>query len=229
MNRQGNIYTFMYAAIMVIVVAALLAFVSLSLKDKQARNVRIEKMQNILASVSIPTTALNAEELYNSLITETFVVNTKGDKVDAVEAFTVDLSKENAKANEERNLPVFVYTKDGDSKFILPVRGKGLWGPVWGYVALNSDKNTVFGAIFDHKGETPGLGAEIAGEGFQKPFSGKTIFDENGEFVSIKVNKAGIATDIHSVDAISGGTITSKGVEAMLQDCLSNYKAFLKK
>jgi Na+-transporting NADH:ubiquinone oxidoreductase subunit C len=229
MNRQGNIYTFMYAAIMVIVVAAVLSFVSLSLKDKQKENVKVEKMQNILASVKIISNAETAEEIYTKLITETFVVNNAGDKIEGVNAFKVDLHKENAKPVEKRNLPVFVYTKDGESKLILPIRGKGLWGPVWGYVSLESDKNTIFGAIFDHKGETPGLGAEIAGENFQKPFTGKTIFDENGKFVSIKVNKAGIPTDIHSVDAISGGTITSKGVEAMLQDCLSNYKAFLKK
>jgi len=229
MNRQGNIYTFMYAAIMVIVVAAVLSFVSLSLKDKQKRNVEVEKKQNILASVNIPANAENAEKIYAELISETYVVNKAGDKVEGIDAFNVDLNKENAKSAEKRNLPVFVYTKDGDSKLILPVRGKGLWGPVWGYVALNSDKNTIFGAIFDHKGETPGLGAEIAGANFQKPFAGKKIFDENGIFVSIKVNKAGVGTDIHSVDAISGGTITSKGVEAMLQDCLSNYQAFLKK
>jgi len=229
MNRQGNIFTFMYAAIMVIVVAAVLSFVSLSLKGKQKRNVEVEKKQNILASVNIPATAENAEKIYAELISETFVVNNAGDRVDGVEAFTVDLHKENAKPAEKRNLPVFVYTKDGDTKLILPIRGKGLWGPVWGYISLNADKNTIFGAIFDHKGETPGLGAEIAGVGFQKPFVGKKIFDESGKFVSIKVNKAGVGTDIHSVDAISGGTITSKGVEAMLYDCLSNYQAFLKK
>lgn len=229
MNKQGNTYTFMYAAIMVIVVAAILSFVSLSLKEKQKKNVEIEKKQNILASVKIAATALDAEKLYSDFITNTYVVNNKGEVVEGVDAFYVDLHKENAKPVEKRNLPVFEYTKDGEKMLILPVRGKGLWGPVWGYVALNSDKNTIFGAIFDHKGETPGLGAEIAGENFQKPFTGKQIFDETGKFTSIKVNKAGIASDIHSVDAISGGTITSKGVEAMLQDCLSNYEAFLKK
>lgn len=228
----------MYAAIMVIVVAAVLSFVSLSLKDKQKENVKVEKMRNILASVKMtkvpgsddPITALNAKEFYGKFISESFLVNKAGDtvKVKGVEAFTVDLHKENAKPADERNLPVFVFTKDGDSKFILPIRGTGLWGPIWGYVSLNADKSTVFGAIFDHQGETPGLGAEIAGEGFQLPFVGKTIFDESGKFVSIKVNKAGKGTDIHSVDAISGGTITSKGVEAMLYDCLSNYQAFLK-
>ena len=229
MNRQGNIYTFMYASIMVIVVAAVLSFVSLSLKDKQKRNVEVEKKQNILASVGIQANAEEAEDLYKKLIKEAFVVNNVGGKVEGVDAFNVDLHKENAKSVEKRNLPVFVYTKDSVSKLILPVRGKGLWGPVCGYVSLDSDKNTVFGAVFDHKSETPGLGAEIAGVNFQKPFIGKKIFDENGTFVSIKVNKAGVGTDIHSVDAISGGTITSKGVEAMLKDCLSSYEAFLKK
>ncbi|MCH4896187.1 NADH:ubiquinone reductase (Na(+)-transporting) subunit C [Marinilabiliaceae bacterium JC040] len=230
MNKQGNTYTFLYAAILVVVVAAVLSFVALSLKPMQTKNIKIEKMQNILASVKINDVEANeAEKIYNKLITKTFVVNVKGEVVEGVNAFDVDLSKEVKKKVDKRNLPVFIYTKDGVNKYIIPVRGKGLWGPIWGFISLNDDKNTVYGAIFDHQGETPGLGAEIANEAFQKPFSGKQIHNESGKFVSIEVHKAGKGTDIHSVDGISGGTMTSKGVDAMLKDCLSSYEAFLKK
>ncbi len=107
---------------------------------------------------------------------------------------------------------------------MVPVRGKGLWGPIWGYMALESDLNTISGAVFDHKGETPGLGAEINTDWFQEPFTGKTIFDESGKFVSITVVKGGAdPSDPHGVDGISGGTITSKGLEEMLADCLAGY------
>ncbi len=229
MNKQGNTYTFMYAAIMVIIVAALLSFVALQLKPQQKRNVEIEKKQSILKSVNIEATADNAEELYGKYVTESFVVNTKGDKIESVDAFTVDLQKELLKEESQRNLPVYVCNKDGESIMVFPLRGKGLWGPVWGYISLKGDLNTVFGATFDHQGETPGLGAEISNAKFQIPFKGKQIFDESGKFVSIQIVKGGAGDNIHGVDAISGGTITSRGVEAMISDCLSGYEAFLKK
>jgi len=128
------------------------------------------------------------------------------------------------KDQKDRNYPVFVYEENGERKLVVPVRGKGLWGPIWGYVALGSDLNTIAGAVFDHKGETPGLGAEINTGWFQEPFTGKTIFDENGKFVSIEVVKGGAdPADPHGVDAISGGTITSKALEEMLADCMAGY------
>jgi Na+-transporting NADH:ubiquinone oxidoreductase subunit C len=108
------------------------------------------------------------------------------------------------------------------------VRGAGLWGPIWGYVSLNEDMNTIYGANFDHEGETPGLGAEISSTPFEEPFKGKTIFDESGNLVSISVLKSGqVAPEEHSVDGVSGGTITSKGLEKMLQDDFNSYKEFL--
>jgi len=117
--------------------------------------------------------------------------------------------------------------------FVVPVRGMGLWGPIWGNLAFESDFNTVAGATFDHKAETPGLGAEINTSWFQDYFKGKTIFDETGEFVSIKVVKGGVANSnvplSHGVDAISGGTITSDGLTAMIESNLQNYVPFIKK
>ena len=137
----------------------------------------------------------------------------------------LNLNAEIRKPQEERDYPVFVYVNEsGAKKYVVPVRGKGLWGPIWGYIALNDDLNTIYGAVFDHKGETPGLGAEINTEWFQEPFTGKTLFDENGEFVSIEVVKGGAdPSDPHGVDAISGGTITSKALEEMILDCLTGY------
>nr|WP_321405528.1 NADH:ubiquinone reductase (Na(+)-transporting) subunit C [uncultured Carboxylicivirga sp.] len=229
MDRQGNTYTFLYASVMVIVVAAILAFLSQSLKPIQTKNAEVAKKIDILKSVNIESTAKDAEAKYEKFIGDNaYVINNKGERLDAV-AFNVDLAKELKKSDAERGYPVYeCKLEDGSTKYILPVRGKGLWGPIWGYVSLNEDKNTVFGATFGHKGETPGLGAEIEKEAFQKPFVGKTIF-EGDKLVSIEVTKAGQSEgNIHAVDGISGGTITSRGVQAMLQDCLSGYESFLK-
>lgn len=230
MDRQGNTYTFLYASVMVIMVAAVLAFVSQSLKDTQAKNVEVAKKIDILKSVNIESTAVDAEAKFNKYIGEnSFILNRNGEKM-AGEAFNVDLAREVKKENSERQYPVYECTLDGGmKKYVIPVRGKGLWGPIWGYISLNEDKNTIYGATFGHKGETPGLGAEIDKEAFQKPFVGKQLFDDSGKFVSVKVLKStDTSANLHAVDAISGGTITSKGLEAMLEDCLSGYEKFLK-
>ncbi|MCF6331729.1 MAG: NADH:ubiquinone reductase (Na(+)-transporting) subunit C [Draconibacterium sp.] len=227
MNRNGNTYTFLYAAIMVILVAAVLASVSLALKPRQTRNFEIEKKQNILASVNIESTVANAEELYAKNIVNEYVVNVKGELVKG-DAFNTDLKKERAKAPKDMILPVFECKTKNGLKYILPLRGTGLWGPIWGFVSLNEDMNTIYGANFDHEGETPGLGAEIATPAFQAQFSGKKIFDEAGKLVSIFVAKVGqVAPEEHKVDGISGGTITSKGLQKMLLDDFSSYKEFL--
>lgn len=230
MNRNGNTYTVLYAAIMVILVAAILASVSMSLKKRQVRNTEIEKKQSILASVNIPSTTADAEKLYSEYIVNQFVVNTKGEKVEG-DAFNVDLKKERAKKNhDDMLLPVFECKTDDGVKYIFPVRGTGLWGPIWGYIALNDDMNTIYGAKFDHQGETPGLGAEIATKAFQDQFKGKTLFDDSGKLVSITVAKVGQeATPQHKVDGISGGTITSKGLQKMLSTDFAYYEDFLKK
>jgi len=227
MNRQGNTYTFIYSVVLVVIVAALLSIVSLSLQPLQNENIENEKRQNILSSVNIESTPQNSKELFSKYIVEQYIVNSKGEKV-AGDAFKVDLAKEVKKPCAERALPVYVANIDGVTKYILPLQGTGLWGPIWGYISLNEDKNTVFGTVFDHKGETPGLGAEITQPRFKNQFKGKLIFDA-GTLISISVKKGGGASGSHEVDAISGGTITSKGVEAMLKDYLICYEQFLKK
>ncbi len=229
MNRNGNTYTVLYAAIMVILVAAILASVSMSLKSRQVRNIEIEKKQSILGSVNIPSTVENAEQIFSDKIVNQYVVNIHGEKVEG-DAFNIDLKKERSKKNhEDMLLPVFECQTEDGMKYVFPVRGTGLWGPIWGYVSLNSDMNTIYGAKFDHQGETPGLGAEISTSAFQAQFNGKKLFDNSGKLVSITVTKAGQdAPEEHKVDGISGGTITSKGLQKMLSDDFSYYEEFLK-
>jgi Na+-transporting NADH:ubiquinone oxidoreductase subunit C len=230
MDRNSNIYTFIYASVMVIFVAAVLAAVAISLKPLQTRNFEIEKKQNILASVNIAATVENTEEIYENNIKNQYVIDSKGERIDGVNAFDVDLKREKSKPLAERNLPVFECETESGLKYIFPLYGAGLWGPIWGFVSLDKDMDTIYGAFFDHEGETPGLGAEISTVKFQKEFKGKKLFDDSGKLVSITVKKAGQnAPAEHSVDGVSGGTITSKGLEDMLLTDFTNYKEFLLK
>lgn len=226
MNKQGNTYTFIYSVVLVVVVAALLAIISLSLQPKQQENIKNEKRQNILSSVNIESNADNSEQLFGQYIKDSFIINVNGERVDG-NAFDVDIASQYKKAIEERLLPVFVAEVDGAKKYILPLYGAGLWGAIWGYVSLNDDKNTINGIIFDHASETPGLGAEITTMKFRDMFKNKLIF-KDGVLESINIKKGGGATGDYEVDAISGGTITSKGVEAMLKNYFSHYEKFLK-
>lgn len=272
MKSFSNKYIFTFSTVMVVVVAAVLAFIALKLKPKQTENVEIEKMQSILTSVKIESTKKNATEQFEKYITDSYVIDLKGNKREGLTAFNVDLKVQQAyidklknlksllieketspfkaflnklfgekktnisiiKAEIEtqstlRELPVYVCThEDGNTYYVLPVRGKGLWGPIWGYISVKSDMNTIFGAVFDHAKETPGLGSEINTEWFESAFIGKMLFNDKNEFNSIKVEKPGtVEPSVHTVDAISGGTITSKGLEDMLFDSLEGYVTFM--
>jgi Na+-transporting NADH:ubiquinone oxidoreductase subunit C len=235
MHKDSNKATFLFSAIMVVVVAVLLAIAAISLGPYQQRNVRIEKMENILSSVNIETNPQEAEKVFAQYITEQIVLNKNGEVVTGgTPAFDIDLKKELDKAKtgdaDKELFPLFICHKDKKSFYIIPVRGKGLWGPIWGYIALEGDMNTVYGVSFGHKSETPGLGAEIETETFQKQFSGKKIFDNEGQFVSVKAVKGGAsAENTHGVDAVSGATITSDGVTEMFKRTLSNYVPYFKK
>lgn len=237
MNKQSNLYIILYSTVMVVVVATLLALASTLLKPYQQKNIETEKKLDILKSVGRATEADKVKDKhtyvgdeFSSVIVDQFVVNHKGNMVEGVDPFTVDLKEQFAKPKDEQTFPVFVAKVDGNvPKYIIPLLGGGLWGPVWGYISLNDDFNTIYGAAFAHKSETPGLGAEIADVDFQRNFIGKKIF-KNNQFVSVSVVKVGAKSDPeHSVDAISGGTITSQGVESMVHDCLINYQEFFKK
>lgn len=234
--NKSNTYIFIYSAVMVILVAALLALAATVLKPFQEKNREIAKKLEILHSVDKGWDASQAksknayvEGEYDKYITSTLSVNFKGDTLAGVDAFTVEPVDELKKDSTERAYPVFICTReDGSTNYILAVNGKGLWGPIWGYVALKEDLNTVTGVFFDHQGETPGLGAEINTPWFQKPFVGKRIFAEDGKFVSIAVAKQNEPrVPEHSVDAISGGTITSKGLEATIYNSVKAYLPFI--
>lgn len=193
-NTNGNVYTIVYATVMVIIVALLLAVVSAALRPRQDANVKLDTQKQILSSLNERTLSdTEAQTRYEEIITEV-----KCDKC---------------------NLAWFEANLNGEKKYIIPVRGAGLWGPIWGYIALNDDKATIFGVFFNHEGETPGLGGEIKNyEVFQKQFEGKKVLGANGE--GMMIEKAGNGGD---VDCISGATITSKGVETMLHTCLGEY------
>ena len=233
-NKNSNGYTLIFSTVMVVVVAVLLALAAILLGPFQARNVKIEKMQNILASIGVTSDAKEAEKLFGQYIKEQVVLNNKGAKIKSeITAFDIDLKKELDKLKtgegDKQLFPLFVFNKDDSTYYVIPVRGKGLWGPIWGYVSLEGDMNTIYGASFGHKSETPGLGAEIETEEFQNQFAGKKIFDESGKFVSVRVVKGGVSSeDLHGVDALSGATVTSNGVSEMLQRILGNYIPFFK-
>lgn len=222
MNRDSNVYTVIYASVMVLLVAVVLAFTSQSLRTYQKQNEDNDKRQQILRSINVEATADVAEARYNELITEAFLVNAQGQKVEG-DAFAADAVKSFA----ENLYPVFVAKVDGQTKYIMALQGAGLWGPLWGYISLNDDRNTVFGTDFSHAGETPGLGAEITTKNFSTPFIGKKVF-MNNEFKSIAVVKPGkSAAGQDYVDGISGGTITSQGVDQMIFNSLKGYVPFL--
>lgn len=228
-NKQSNVYTIVYITVMVIVVGAALALTAMSLKDKQTENAQADKMKQILMSVRIASDRASVVDDYHRYITSTLVVNEQGDTIDGADAFALNVAVEAKKPAAERELPVYVCTlPDAGVKYIIPLAGMGLWGPIWGYVSLDDDCTTVYGAFFDHQGETPGLGAEITKPAFTDQFRGKQMFKDD-QFVPVTVVKKGQVPQGNQdyVDGISGGTITSKGVAAMLDDCLSPYKAFL--
>ena len=239
-DKNSNAYIIMYSTIMVVIVALVLAFASLSLQDKQNANITIEKKSDILMSIGqggdadkMADKTAYINEQYDKYIVDSYVVNAQGDKVEGVDAFSllVNLKSEYDKPEAERQLPVFVgKSENGEQLYILPTWGKGLWGPIWGYIALESNWDTISGVVFGHKSETPGLGAEIATPVFQSQFKGKEIFKGN-DLVSIAVLKGAgsSAGNDNAVDAVSGGTITSRSVESMLKDCLSSYAAYIEK
>lgn len=222
---------------MVVGVATLLSFVAEQLRPLQEKNVEVEKKLDILRSVGIARNMDEiknkhsyVEETYAEKINRSFVINPGGELLEELDAFTINLKVELAKDPEERNLPIFVHTNEEQQEiFIMPMLGKGLWGPIWGYVSFEGDLATIYGAIFAHAKETPGLGAEIDQYWFQEQFFGKTIFNEAGEFTSIIVQKGGAdLDDPHAVDAVSGGTITSVALQEMMMECLGGYQSFMK-
>ena len=202
-NTNGNVYTFVYATVLVVIVAFLLAFVASALKPIQDANVERDKKNQILTSLNI--TGLKGESIdkkYESVITEEI---------------------------DEQGGKVFVANVDGAVKYVLPVKGRGLWGGLWGYISIDEDKQHVFGTYFDHESETAGLGARIKERWFQEQFNGRRIFADNPQQVALTVMKAGAAKTETEVDGVTGATLTSKGVAGMVTEGLQQYIEFLNK
>lgn len=216
-GKNSNAYIVFYSTVMVIIVAVLLAFTSLSLKEKQEANELNEKKDAIVASMGL------AKGTYDSVI-DAYVVNKEGEVINTTATPLKKLFDLPA-SFAAGEYPVFENKTTGE--VVLPLTGKGLWDDIWGYIALGADMNTIKGAIFDHAGETPGLGAEIATPKYQAQFQGQTIY-EGEQLVGINVVKGGAQGAAHSVDAVTGGTKTSDGLENMIKDCLKCYDAFFK-
>lgn len=225
----SNKYIFIYTSIMVVIVALTLSLLATMLQPLQYRNMRLEKMQNILASINIVVDRDESEELFNKYIVDTKILDYKGEEIEG-DAFEVDLQDEIRKEIEERQMPLYIAEVDGENYYILPLRGAGLWGPIWGYVSLKSDFNIIAGADFDHASETPGLGSQIADKHFEQQFIGKKIYDEEGNYRSVRVSKEAVDPDNpHAVDAITGGTMTCNGVTDMLYEGIRVYEPYFEK
>ena len=202
LNTNSNLYTFIYSAVMVIIVAVLLAVVSQALAPKQQANILLDKQKQILGALKVDFSQADPAEVYYTLVQDTL-------KYGEAEVYVANLN--------------------GAIKYVLPLEGKGLWGGIGGYLALDEDKNTIYGVNFNHESETPGLGAKIVDMPFRAQFEGKHIRNAEGQVVSVAVLKAGTrAEGQEQVDAISGATITSTGVSTMLnEELVNNYVEFL--
>jgi Na+-transporting NADH:ubiquinone oxidoreductase subunit C len=242
-KTDSNIYTLLFAIGMVIIVGSLLAFAASSLEPTISENKRLEKQQNILYAMGVndndesSATFIStdkAPEAFSKYITKQIVIQ-DGEVKEDNEAYLIDIKKEKSSAKgdaSKRRLPLFIGEKDGKTYYVAPIYGKGLWDAIWGYVSM--DENMVIqGAYFDHKGETPGLGANIKQRFFMDDFIGEHLLDESGNFKGITVSKSNAdpvnnnKTD-NEVDAIAGATITGDGVTAMIKSDLKLYVPYFK-
>ena len=228
MKQFSNLYIFCFSSVLVLLAAAILSVASIALKEKQNKNIEIERQQNILAALGVESTTSDVLTKFPQYIKQSLVIKADGSVVGGKTADKIDLKKENKKPVHERELPVYIAEKNGARFEVIPVWGNGMWGAIWGNVALENDMNTVHGVNFDHAGETPGLGSQIATPTFMKQFQNKKLFDRSNRFVSISVEKQGTYTrNEHTVDAISGGTVTSRMLETMLRNSLEPYQTYL--
>lgn len=218
-NVNSNAYIIIYSVVMVVVVAVLLAVTSLSLQSRQNENMLNEKRQQIVKALGEnPETAS-----YADVVAEAVMLDKSGNTISGKsEADIFEALNDLTASFAAGEFPIF---KAANGSVVIPVYGAGLWGPIWGYIALEADMNTVKGIVMDHSGETPGLGAEITTDKVQSSFVGKTIF-EGSEFVSVAMRKGG-ATNNHEVDAISGGTKTCDGVNDMIKTSVEGYLPYL--
>ena len=240
-NTEKNTYTLLFAVGLVVVVGTLLAAIDSSLKDKIRINKILEKQQNILYAIGINENEGNsvnfiaadkAEEEFNKYVTKQIYI--QGDEViEDDKAYLIDVKKQKALAKDPsymRKLPLFIAEKDGKNLYVAPIRGKGLWDAIWAYVSVDEDM-VIRGIYFDHKAETPGLGANIKQRFFMDDFIGESLLDSQGNFKGVTVSKTNLDPKNedkydNEVDAIAGSTITGDGVTAMIRSDLSLYQPY---
>lgn len=232
LNTNSNSYIMAYSCVMVVVVAFLLAFVSSALKPTQDVNVALDKKKQILAALNIRNLSNEqSSEEYAKVINADAVIDEQGNVTNpgtkGGEKAGFLLNSADYKAGR---LAIYDCTVEGKRKFVVPVYGMGLWGPIWGYIAVNEDGNTVYGAYFNHEGETAGLGSEIKdSKAWQDLFKGKTIYGADGKPVLCVKKTSEIKDRSCEVDGVTGATLTSVGVSNMLQEGFAKYRNYLKK
>ncbi|MCU0446020.1 MAG: NADH:ubiquinone reductase (Na(+)-transporting) subunit C [Microscillaceae bacterium] len=237
--QQSNGYVITYTVILTLVCAIALALASLGLKPFQDANKELEKKQNILATVMTIKNREEVKDIYKKRV-KSYVIDFNGKMLEGKVAEDIDVVAEYKKKAQERQLPIYeILSEDGSKSeyFVLPVYGFGLWNDIWGFVALKGDLNTINGVKFEHKGETPGLGARIATDEIQVRYKDKKIFEgENlasvimakGELGGGDASVEAFKGKDHEIDGMSGATITGKGLTAMLKDYLGCYEKFIK-
>ena len=225
LNTNSNVYTIVYASVMVIIVAFLLAFVSSALKATQDANVANDKRGQILAALNLRDVDNVASKSKETILQE-LVLNTKGEVIQQEGGFDVDSKDITAKNDADKKLPLYVAKVGNDTLYVVPLFGRGLWGGIYGYIALKNDFTTVYGSNYGHESETAGLGARIVEVEFQKSFINKIAFkDSTFSEVALGMKKK-VENPNSEVDAITGSTLTSNGMDAMFKDCLSQYKNY---
>lgn len=233
LNTNSNTYIIIYSAILVVIVAFLLAFIYSALKPQQDVNVALDKKKQILAALNFRNLDNDeATALYSDVVVADMIVDVDANVVENGEKGGEKAGfKLNSADYKEGRLAVYDCMVDGQRKYVIPVYGMGLWGAIWGYVALDADKNTIYGAYFNHDSETAGLGAEIKdSKAWQDQFKGKKLFSADGNAIAIAVKKkSDVKNPDSECDAVTGATLTSDGVSLMLQDCFGKYVTFLKK
>ncbi len=236
-NKDSNSYTFVFAIVLITVVGTILALLAMGLKPMQAKNDEVKKKLDVLSALMTPKEMetidrSNAAEIFEKYVNleDALVLDAAGKVKEGLKAFDIDIRREykDKKLQEaDRNYPLFIAKKDGKTFYIIPMIGKGLWGPIWGNVCLAEDMKTIQGASFGHQGETPGLGAEISQPFFVNRWIGEQISDESNEFSKFEIVKDGSGAAMPSrVDGITGGTITSVGVQEMANRCLKVYVSY---
>ncbi len=233
MNTNKNSYTIIYSAVLVVIVAFLLAFVSSALKPTQDKNEALDKKKQILAALNIRNLATldEVEAKYAEVVVADMVIDSAGTVVKEGKEKDKDGFAVSTKEISSTCLPVYVCNVEGETKYLVPMTGRGLWGGLWGYVSVNSDLQTVYGAYFSHESETAGLGALIAEENFQDQFKGKHLFADDSTRVALTVVKNGKVEpgrENVQVDGITGATLTSNGVANMVNQGLQQYVDYFK-